>query len=463
MTTPSPTPDPAPVPPSEPPSESPNLGATSPRLLPLSAIAALVLHLLFTKLLAHFLPRADFGAIVASQIFLFAAAFPAFALQAASAAFAFARRGVGKPVSPVESFDRIAAKVAIIAFILALVGYFLPLPKFFQFPSRSFGAAAPLLAATALLEAIATGTLLGARCERSFAASIVASPLLRLVLTAAFIACGFGSFAAVFAILVASTIVAAGARARLSRSIAAQAPDPESARRGRARSPFAVFRGAATIGALFGFGILAHFDTMIVRTRLSVDDAGGYAGVAVIGRLGLLLTLPLALFLVLRVRRALVDKKATFPYLLRALLVTALIQGAIVAIATFAPEAPIAIFLDHAIYADLAPLLQRYSIAMGLLAIAQVLMFYGIAHDRMPLYLLPIAAVPLGIRLFVNKGRELHSAVLVAEAQALLFTIVLAGAIAVLAIVLPWASKKLLKSAENSAISRIRNRTRERK
>lgn len=426
------------------------------RLLPWSAIAALLLHVLFTKLLAHFLPRADFGAVVASQMFLFAAAFPAFALQAASAAFAFAQRGVGKPISPVASFDRIATRVAIIAFVLAIVAYFAPLPKYFQLPSSSFGAAAPLLGATALLEAIATGTLLGARCERSFAAAIVASPLLRLALTGVFVALGFGSFAAIFAILAASTIVAIAARARLTRSIAAQEPDPESARRGRLRSPFAVFRGAATIGTLFGFGIFVHLDSMIVRTRLSVEDAGAYAALAVVGRVGLLMTLPLSLYLVLRVRRALIEKRNTLWLLIRALLITGLVHGAIVLLATFAPSVSTTLFLDPSLYADIEIFLPRYTTAMLVYALAQVLIFYGLAIDRAPLYLLPIGCVPLAIKLFVTKGTTLGTSVLVAEAQSLVFTSILASALALLAIIIPWATKKVMNSVNARMPAKLR-------
>jgi hypothetical protein len=398
---------------------------TLPRFLPYAALVALALHFLFLKLLAKQLPLADFGAVVAAQAFLFAAAPAALALQAASAAFAFAQRGRGAAISPIERFDRIASRAGLLALGFAALFFFVPVHVAVGLPTPSHAAAAPLLAAAALLAALGTGTLLGARRERTFALLTIADPALRLLTWPVLAAFGLGSRAPLFAILIALLAVAVAARARLGSAAAAAAPDPESARIGRMRSPFSVFRGPAAIFTLFAFGLFAHGDVLLARVRLGAGDAGIYAALVVTARLSTLIALPIGLGLVIQVRRALLDGRPPSRPLWRALLLAILPLGALYLVSTEAPRMVASVLLDAETFVAAAPQIERHAVVALVLGLSQIVLLYAIALERISLWLLPATMVPLEGLLFAQYGDLAHNAVSVTQVTAALFAGVL--------------------------------------
>ncbi len=413
-----------------------------PRLVIPAALIAIVFHLVFLKLVGHFLPRADYGAIVAGTFLLYAVAYPTFAILGVGAALALSTRRDGEPpISPLAAFDRLTIRIVLAALAIAFVMTLIPVEKVLKLPNQSFAAVMPLLASAVVLEAAAVGALLGAGCERSFASALVCSPALRMAIAFTAFSYGVGSFAPLIAILLASTLTAAIARARLARSIAAFAPSPISAH--REQSPFAALYSIPAMGALLAFGLFVHADIVLVRIRLSADDAAGYSALAAIGRIGQLLTLPIAFNLFIRTRRALAQRRSTAGQLARAVIATALLHGVILALVSVRPDVPFTLFVDSTIYRDVVNELPHYAIACAVYSLAQIVLFYGLAFDRVWLYLLPLGYLPLAINLVLRNADGVDNCVTAAQAQSILFASSLAILVGAFTLFLPWWLRRI--------------------
>lgn len=405
---------------------------TSPAV-PLSYLGAAFANVLFIKALAVEFPVAMFGAVIATLVLMLASTFAALTLQAVAAADATGRRARGMHAGFTRRFDRIAAWVTGSALVVSIAFYLMaPITEALRLPSPAFTAAIPLLAATSVLVAVTTGTLLGCGKEKAFAGLIVLEPALRLLLTYLFVKAGVGGFGPLIALLcsTSATVVAARQMVPGTKIEEETAPPTTVAERiQHARRPLARFGSPAALIALFGYGALVFTDILAVRLLLAEEVAGHYAGLTAAARFLLLLPFPLSLLLVGRVRQRLNKNLSPHPELLRVLMIlAALLALSLLLVHGFARPI-LGLFLDHDKFASLAPELPRYAIAAAIFGVGQVLMFYAIATGSIAIALLPVAAIVMEVTLLAENGTSVGNCVAVVQLMAVLFVLVLGAVV----------------------------------
>lgn len=405
---------------------------TSPAV-PLSYLGAALANVLYIKALAVEFPVPVFGAVIAALVLMLAATFPALTLQALTAADATGRRARGLAAGFTPRFDRLAAWVTGTALALSIAFYLTsPITEALRLPTPSFTAAIPLLAATSVLVAMTTGTLLGCGKEKAFAWLIVLEPALRLILTVVFVKTGVGGFGPLMALLCSTTATVVAARQLIPGTSLTTEPEPPSTAAERiqhARRPLARFGSATALIALLAYGVLVFTDILAVRLLLDAESAGHYAGMTTAARFLLLLPFPLSLLLVGRVRQRLNKNEAPQKELLRVLLILAgLLALSLLLIHGFAKPI-LGLFLEKDKFAWLAPELPRYAIAAAIFGVGQILMFYAIATGSIAIALLPIAAVVMEITLLAENGTSIGNCVTVVQLMAILFVVVLAAVV----------------------------------
>ena len=400
--------------------------ASTSKAVPLSYAAAAIINVLFIKGLAVHFDVAVFGAIVAALSLTLAATFSTLTMQALAAASASARYLKGLTAGFTARVERDASLLIGGAIALSVALYFVEgVPTALRLPSASYAASVPLLAATAILFGIATGTVLGSGRERAFAALVVMEPSLRCVVTVVFLSLGVGGFSPLLAML-ASTTAAVLVSRRVLPSVVGDdpAPSPKEVLI-RQRLPLQPFAKAASLLALFCYGLLVFIDVPVVRFLLDAEEAGRYAGLATVNRFLLLLPFPIALLVVARVRQRINRREPSHPELFRGLAIFAVPTAiALLLIDLFAPRI-LGLFLDYDKYGGLWVDFPRYAIAAALFGAAQLVLFYGIAAGRISLAVLPLVAAVLQVVLLAENGNSVGNCVTVMQTMAILFLIVL--------------------------------------
>lgn len=394
-------------------------------LVPGAFAAAALFNVLYLKGMALYFEPDAFSAVLSSIGLLLGAMYPALALQATSAADALALVQARRESRLAARFDRLARFIVLAALPLAGLAFFATsLQEFFRFPRPSFAALAPLLAAGSLLHCIGAGLLLGAGQERAFAFVIALEPVVRSAAAIAFVRLGLGDFGPLLAIVFATTAMATVARALLPRTDSGTASPIAALPR---RSALDALKAPTALLALFALGTIATADVPFTRAVLPAELAGRYAALAAAGRFLLLLPVPLAIVLIARIGRDAARNRPTLrPFLKALLLLAAALGGALVLLFLLGAEY-LAVVLDGERYGDLAPELLRYGFAAAALALASLLVFYGIALGRVSLALVPAAALPAYVALLARHGHTLAGCLSVLQ--------LVAGAVAAVAAV----------------------------
>lgn len=400
-------------------------------MVPVAYVVAALINVLFVKALAVRLPLDTFGAVIATLTLMLAATFAALTLQAlaASAASARVKRGLRPGFS--RRSDRLANRVTGVAIALAVIGYCVPsLTHALRLPSPSYTAALPLLAATAILNAVATGTVLGSGRDRAFVFVVLLEPLLRCALAWLFMGrLGMGGFGAVLAMLFSTTLNFAVSRGRLLGAAEEDGVLSARERLARHRLPLQPFSSVPALLALFCFGVLVFLDIPVARFLLDAEEGGVYSGMATASRFLLLLPFPLALLLAARVKSRLIRREATLPELLRMLAIFAIPAALCLWLVSEFATPILSLLLDRDKFAVAAREFPRYAIATTLFGAAELLLFYGIAAGRVSLATLPIAAAVLEVVLLADKGTSIGNCVSVVQTMAILFGLALAAVV----------------------------------
>ena len=381
----------------------------------LAYLGAAGLQLLFLKGLAAWLEPEAFGAVLGSTALMLALTLASAALRAVSAA-SFAAASAGQAEGAVTArFDRRLLMFGGVSVLLAILFYTSPLTNWLRLPSRLFAGWQPLLAGASILFGLASGCLLGSGRERRFALVLLIDPLLRCGLAALFGrlelgADGSGPLAAIFVGLCVSILFARLWLPPADRTL--QLPTRRSGHSVQLARPTALL-------AMLCCGLLMFFDLALVRHFLEPAEAASFAAVAVASRFLILLPIPMVLLLVPMVRLRIQRREATHPVLLRTLgSVTIILLLGLLAVSEFGGGL-LAFFLDDAKYGGLRSEYIRYALAAALHALSTLLLFYGIALDRVSLALLPCAMLVIEVGLLLERGRDLADCIAVIQTTAL--------------------------------------------
>ena len=371
-------------------------------------------QLLFLKELSSWLEPGAFGAVLGSTALMLGLSLLAAALRAASAASSAAalQRNEGTDLA---RFDRRLLLAGGLAVVLAVAFYGSPLAGWLRLPSRLFAGWQPLLAGASVLLGLAGGSLLGSGRERRYALLLLIDPWLRCGAFALFNGLGLGRdgsgpLAAIFIGLSVSIVFARLALPGRARD--AKLPSRRSGHAVQLARPTALL-------ALLSCGLLLFLDVALVRHFLEPGEAARFAAVAVASRFLILLPIPLALLLVPLVRLRIQRREPTLPAFLRTLgsMSIVLLLG-LLAVNEFGGRL-LAFFLDGDRYGDLRSEYIRYALAAAVHALSALLVFYGIALDRVSLALLPGTMLVIEVGLLLERGRDLLDCITVIQTMAL--------------------------------------------
>lgn len=398
-------------------------------------VLATLLQLLFLKIIATRLAPEAFGAVIVAAAGMAGMSFSIAMARALAATRSAADLGAALPGRMRPRLDRICLRIGPVAVALAGLFALLPVHDWLHLPSRWFSAFLPLLAGTALILGLASGTLLGSGRDRMFALLLALDPALRCVVAALLLLLGVGGngLAALLALLIGPLVALLLARSGLPAATA-------DAGRERRRSLLVALLGSApSFAALTALGLLSFLDVLFVRHVLDGWAAAEFAAIAVGSRFLLLLPLPVSLMLSIGIAQR--PDRARLP--LRAVLqpvgmvIIILLLGLLVINEFGGPL--LSLILDGDQYGHLENEYVRYALAASLLSLSQVLVFLGIALGRVSLALLPLVVIVAEVLQLREQGGSLAQCVSIVQGMAGLLLVFVA---AVVLLPLLWSRRR---------------------
>lgn len=361
--------------------------------LPLAYGSALLLHLLFLKSLVFRLAMPDFTVVLVAAAAFAGSFLPAVVLQAAFAQHAGRRDGATPWIA---RLDRCVWSVSAIAAAIGIGLALIPGARVvLHWPLVAAALASPLIGAWSAASRVVHGALLGLERERWFAALTIAEPALRIALALGLEPWLGGANAALLALAVAPLSTLIVGRVLLPRR---DAVEPSAA----ARRPLEF--QPRTWATLVFAGTLSFVDVVFANIRLPPDEAARYVGLSSIARFPELIAAPLALALFARTRLRVFTRNSPLPDLWQTLGKVALWLGAAVAFTHLVGRDMVRILLQTEIFANVASLLPPLVLGHALIAIAQTLLFFGIANGAVGLPLVPLALLASYLMLLVERG-----------------------------------------------------------
>ncbi len=362
-------------------------------VLPVAYGGALLFHLLFLKSLVLRLAPAELAFVAAASCAFAAAILPSVTLSATFADSA-RRFGTADPAWT-RRLDRCFVAVAIGAALLGVALASVPnAGHLLHWPALAL-ALAPWIGLGHALARTTTAAVAGVARVRWFALLTVAEPALRLALSLALVAPFGAARGALVACALAPLVVIVVARALLPRAPEDAAPPPLRH----------AFGGAPrTLATLALAGMLSFADVVIANVRMSGEDAGLYAGMSAIARFPEFIAAPFALVLLVRSRVRVLARASPLPELRSILTTTALLLAACVALASWFREDFLRMLLDDGWYDSAPGLLPPLLLAHALIALAQMLLFFGIAVGTVGLPVVPFALLAAQTGLLAERG-----------------------------------------------------------
>jgi len=133
--------------------------------------------------------------------------------------------------------------------------------------------------------------------------------------------------------------------------------------------------------ALTAFAVLVNIDVVLVKHFLSVENAGNYSAISVLGKISLVAPMGVAVAMFPKTSELFETGGSHRPVMLKAMLLTILIGGGVVIVYWLLPDFVIdQVFAGK--YSIAAPYLFKYGLAMAILAICFLLMNYFLSLNR---------------------------------------------------------------------------------
>ncbi|MBA2642183.1 MAG: hypothetical protein H0U82_04560, partial [Actinobacteria bacterium] len=399
---------------------SPASGARSGALIASASLLATGLNYVFLLVSGRLLGSDDYGALAALLGLLTVVLLPTGAFQLAVSREVSRRVALGD-VDGAAGFGRAALRLGLIATApLTLVAFALVLPLRELLNIESTGAVALAASglASALVFPIALGVLQGYQRFHALAGMYVLPFALRLVLLGLVAGAGYRLGGAVLATvagaLAAAAIAVALLRESLSRGASVARPDLR---------PFLRYLGPVLLG-LVGIAVLTNIDLLVVKARFTSEEAGEYAVASAFARLAFFLPATILAVLFPRTAARQARGEDTADILGRSLLVTAGF-AAVLTLFYAATGRGLVHTSFGGEFADGGSLLVPFTLAMGLFALANVLVGFHLSRGEtryawtvaavVPVQIAVLALVPGSVRGVIWADVVVGAALLVAH------------------------------------------------
>jgi O-antigen/teichoic acid export membrane protein len=355
----------------------PPSGARSSALLAAASAASIVAAYVFLLAAGRLLGSEDYGSLAALLGLLAIVVLPAGALQMAISREVSRRTATGDQggAATLASATLRVSVIATVPLLIVMLSLSAPLSRLLHIHSVGIVVLAVLSLSTALAYPIAMGVIQGEQRFSALAGLSVFPWLVRLVVLAVAAAAGYRLGGAVFAVL-------AGALASMVLAyLLVREPLRDRDKLTRAELlTFLRYLWPVAVG-LIGIALLTNVDVLIVKARVSADDAGAYAAASAFARVGFFL--PAAILTVLFPRTAARQARGeeTEDILGRSLLATAGFCGLLAVV--YAAAGPGLVVLTFGRdFAEGGAVLAPFALAIGLYSLANVLVGYHLSRSE---------------------------------------------------------------------------------
>jgi O-antigen/teichoic acid export membrane protein len=352
-------------------------GARSTALLAAASAAAIVAAYVFLLAAGRLLGSEDYGSLAALLGLLTIVVLPAGALQMAVSREVSRRTATGDERGAASLADGTLrfSLIATAPLLVVMLALSQPLARLLHIDSVAIVVVALLSLSTALAFPVAMGVLQGEQRFSALATLYVFPWLVRLVVLGVAAAAGYRLGGAVVAVLVGAlaSMVLALLLIREALAGADRLPRAELMTFLRYLWPVAV--------GLIGIALLTNVDVLIVKARVSADDAGAYAAASAFARVGFFV--PAAILTVLFPRTAARQARGeeTADILGRSLLATTGFCG-LLALVYAAAGTGLVVLTFGRDFAEGGAVLAPFALAMGLYSLANVLVGYHLSRGE---------------------------------------------------------------------------------
>jgi O-antigen/teichoic acid export membrane protein len=352
-------------------------GARSGALLAGASAASIVANYVFLLAAGRVLGSASYGSLAALLGLLAIVLIPAGALQMAVSR-EISRRIASGDVRGADDFARTAVRMSVLATVplvaLALV-LAAPLADLLHIHSVGIVVLAAATLVSALVFPVAQGVIQGVQRFHALAALYIVPFAVRLPLFGIAAALGYRLGAAIVATLVGSLAATALALAAIREPLAAGEELPRAELR-----PFLRYLTPVAAG-LVGVALLTHVDILIVKARLSADDAGAYAAASAFARVGFFLPATILAVLFPRTAARQARGEQTEDILGRSLIATIALCGALALFYAAAGVGLISASFGRS-YAEGGRILAPFAVAIGFYSLAYILVGYHLSRGE---------------------------------------------------------------------------------
>jgi O-antigen/teichoic acid export membrane protein len=381
-------------------------GARSSALLAAASAVAIVAAYVFLLAAGRLLGSEDYGSLAALLGLLTIVVLPAGALQMAVSR-EFSRRTVTGDARGAASLARETLRLSLIAttpLLVIMLALSAPFSRLLHIDSVGMVVLAVLSLSTALAFPVAMGVLQGQQRFSALGGLYVFPWLVRLVMLGVAAAAGYRLGGAVFAVF-AGALASMGLAFLLIRE-----PLRAGGKLPRAELvAFLSYLWPVAVG-LIGIALLTNVDVLIVKARVSADDAGAYAAASAFARVGFFL--PAAILTVLFPRTAARQARGeeTEDILGRSLLATAAFCG-LLALVYAAAGTGVVVLTFGPDFAEGGAVLAPFALAIGLYSLANVLVGYHLSRGEMRYAWIVAAAVLAQVAALSLVPADLHTIV----------------------------------------------------
>jgi O-antigen/teichoic acid export membrane protein len=375
-------------------------------LLGVASAAAIVLNYVFLLAAGRLLGSAGYGSLAALLGLLAVVLIPAGALQMAVSR-EVSRRIASDDQPGADSFARTVVRISLIAtgpLVAAALLLAVPMAHLLHIHSVAVVVLAETTLVTALVYPVAMGVIQGAQRFHTLAALYIAPFAIRLPLFAIAAALGYRLGAAIVATLVGS-ISATALALWLIREPTANA---KLLLRAELR-PFLRYLTPVAAG-LIGIALLTHLDILIVKARLTADDAGAYAAASAFARVGFFLPATILAVLFPRTAARQARSEATEDILGRSLIATVAICGVLALFYAAAGVGLVSATFGRSFAAG-GEVLAPFALAIGLYSLAYILVGYHLSRGESRYAWIVGGAVLAQVATLAVVPRTLHSIV----------------------------------------------------
>ena len=381
-------------------------GARSGALVAGASAASIVANYVFLLAAGRVLGSAGYGSLAALLGLLAVVLIPAGALQMAVSREISRRIATGDSHGA-DAFARTAVRVSLIATVplvaLAIV-LAVPLADLLHIHSMGVVVLTEAILVTALVYPVAMGVVQGVQRFHALAALYLAPFVIRLPLFGIAAALGYRLGAAIVATLAGSIAATALALALIREPLTRADVLPRSELR-----PFLRYLTPVAAG-LVGIALLTHLDILIVKARLSADDAGAYAAASAFARVGFFLPATILAVLFPRTAARQARGEETEDILGRSLLVTVALCGALAIFYAAAGVGLVAATFGRS-FSDGGRVLAPFALAIGLYSLAYILVGYHLSRGESRYAWIVTAGCVVQVATLALVPRTLHSVV----------------------------------------------------